>query len=104
MKILVLDNYDSFVYNLVYILKELGGDVDVFRNDKISGRHPETTRNVPQPFFALRGRRFHRLIPQNWHVNYLIVWSLTRSTRVGHHQLFPPSCPIEFPPGKGANL
>lgn len=36
MKILVLDNYDSFVYNLVYILKELGGNVDVFRNDKIS--------------------------------------------------------------------
>jgi anthranilate synthase component II len=36
MKILVLDNYDSFVYNLVYILKELGGDVDVFRNDKIA--------------------------------------------------------------------
>ena len=36
MKILVLDNYDSFVYNLVYILKELGGDVDVYRNDKIS--------------------------------------------------------------------
>ena len=35
-KILVLDNYDSFVYNLVYILKELGNDVDVFRNDKIS--------------------------------------------------------------------
>ncbi len=36
MKILVLDNYDSFVYNLVYILKELGGGVDVFRNDKIA--------------------------------------------------------------------
>ena len=36
MKILVLDNYDSFVYNLVYILKELGGDVEVFRNDKIA--------------------------------------------------------------------
>ncbi len=35
MKILVLDNYDSFVYNLVYILKELGTEVDVFRNDKI---------------------------------------------------------------------
>jgi anthranilate synthase component 2 len=33
---LVLDNYDSFVYNLVYILKDLGGNVDVFRNDKIS--------------------------------------------------------------------
>lgn len=36
MKILVLDNYDSFVYNLVYILKDLGNEVDVFRNDKIA--------------------------------------------------------------------
>jgi len=36
MKVLVLDNYDSFVYNLVYLLKELGAEVDVFRNDKIS--------------------------------------------------------------------
>lgn len=38
MKILVIDNYDSFVYNLVHIIKELGyGDeLDVFRNDKIS--------------------------------------------------------------------
>jgi anthranilate synthase component 2 len=36
MKVLVLDNYDSFVYNLVYILKQLGADVDVFRNDKIA--------------------------------------------------------------------
>ena len=27
---------DSFVYNLVYLLKELGAEVDVFRNDKIS--------------------------------------------------------------------
>ncbi len=36
MKILVIDNYDSFVYNLVYILKDLGKKVDVFRNNKIS--------------------------------------------------------------------
>ena len=38
MKILVLDNYDSFTYNLVHIIKELGyGDqLDVIRNDKIS--------------------------------------------------------------------
>lgn len=35
MKILVLDNYDSFVYNLVYILKQYKAEVDVFRNDKI---------------------------------------------------------------------
>lgn len=36
MKILVLDNYDSFVYNLVYLLRELSNDVTVCRNDKIS--------------------------------------------------------------------
>ena len=36
MKILVLDNYDSFTYNLVYILKELGQNVEVYRNDKIA--------------------------------------------------------------------
>lgn len=38
MKILVLDNYDSFVYNLVHIIRELGfgKDLDVYRNDKIS--------------------------------------------------------------------
>jgi anthranilate synthase component II len=35
-KILVLDNYDSFTYNLVYILKDLGHDVEVHRNDKIA--------------------------------------------------------------------
>ncbi|MBD8487431.1 aminodeoxychorismate/anthranilate synthase component II [Echinicola sp. CAU 1574] len=37
MKILVLDNYDSFTYNLVYIIRELGygGQMDIFRNDKI---------------------------------------------------------------------
>jgi anthranilate synthase component II len=37
MKIMVLDNYDSFTYNLVHILKELtGGPVDVYRNDEIA--------------------------------------------------------------------
>ena len=36
MKILILDNYDSFTYNLVhYIEDELGEEVDVFRNDEI---------------------------------------------------------------------
>lgn len=36
MRILVLDNYDSFTYNLVYILRELHSGVEVFRNDKIA--------------------------------------------------------------------
>ena len=34
--ILVIDNYDSFTYNLVQYLGELGGDLQVFRNDKIT--------------------------------------------------------------------
>jgi anthranilate synthase component 2 len=37
MKIMVLDNYDSFTYNLVHILKELtSGPVDVHRNNEVS--------------------------------------------------------------------
>jgi anthranilate synthase/aminodeoxychorismate synthase-like glutamine amidotransferase len=33
MRVLVLDNYDSFTYNLVQYLGELGAQVEVFRND-----------------------------------------------------------------------
>jgi len=36
MKILILDNYDSFTYNLVHQVRELGCDFEVARNDKIS--------------------------------------------------------------------
>jgi anthranilate synthase/aminodeoxychorismate synthase-like glutamine amidotransferase len=34
MKVLVIDNYDSFTYNLVQYLGELGAELDVVRNDK----------------------------------------------------------------------
>jgi anthranilate synthase/aminodeoxychorismate synthase-like glutamine amidotransferase len=34
--ILMIDNYDSFTYNLVQYLGELGRDIKVFRNDKIT--------------------------------------------------------------------
>ncbi|MDR1979991.1 MAG: aminodeoxychorismate/anthranilate synthase component II [Tannerellaceae bacterium] len=36
MNILLLDNYDSFTYNLLHILNELGMDVEVHRNDRIT--------------------------------------------------------------------
>ena len=36
MKLLVIDNYDSFTYNLVHFLGELGADPTVVRNDKIT--------------------------------------------------------------------
>ena len=34
MRIAVIDNYDSFTYNLVHLVKSLGVEVDVFRNDQ----------------------------------------------------------------------
>ena len=39
--ILVIDNYDSFVYNLVQYLGEMGEDVRVVRNDRITVREAE---------------------------------------------------------------
>ena len=36
MRVLVIDNYDSFTYNLVQYLQELGAETMVYRNDKIS--------------------------------------------------------------------
>ena len=36
MKLLMIDNYDSFTYNIVQYLGELGAQVEVFRNDEIT--------------------------------------------------------------------
>ena len=36
MKFLIIDNYDSFVYNIAQYLGELGVESDVIRNDKIT--------------------------------------------------------------------
>jgi anthranilate synthase/aminodeoxychorismate synthase-like glutamine amidotransferase len=36
LMILVIDNYDSFTYNLVQYLGELGADLKIYRNDKIT--------------------------------------------------------------------
>jgi anthranilate synthase/aminodeoxychorismate synthase-like glutamine amidotransferase len=35
MKLLMIDNYDSFTYNLVHLFEELGAEVEVRRNDEI---------------------------------------------------------------------
>ena len=36
MKLLMIDNYDSFTYNLVHLFEELGAEVVVYRNDAIT--------------------------------------------------------------------
>src|SRR3989304_169244 len=40
--LLMIDNYDSFTYNLVQYLGELGEDLRVYRNDKITVAEIET--------------------------------------------------------------
>ena len=52
--IAVIDNYDSFTYNLVQYLGELGAEVRVFRNDAITvddleALQPEPHRHLPGP-------------------------------------------------------
>ena len=42
--LLMIDNYDSFTYNLVQYLGELGEDVRVYRNDKITVKEIEQLR------------------------------------------------------------
>ena len=54
MKLLMIDNYDSFTYNLVQYFGELGAQVEVFRNDEITiegiaERRPERLVVSPGP-------------------------------------------------------
>ena len=42
--LLVIDNYDSFTYNLVQYLGELGQDISVYRNDKITLKEIESLK------------------------------------------------------------
>src|ERR671924_568035 len=41
LMIVMIDNYDSFTYNLVQYLGELGAEVKVFRNDETTSEHVE---------------------------------------------------------------
>ena len=36
MKIVIIDNYDSFTYNLAHLVKQLGAEVEVYRNDQFT--------------------------------------------------------------------
>ncbi|HKY95076.1 MAG TPA: aminodeoxychorismate/anthranilate synthase component II [Kiloniellales bacterium] len=51
---LLIDNYDSFTYNLFHFLGELGAEMEVWRNDKISvgeamAKHPQGIVLSPGP-------------------------------------------------------
>jgi anthranilate synthase component 2 len=54
LKVLMIDNYDSFTYNIVQYLGELGAQVEVFRNDEITvegiaARRPDRLVVSPGP-------------------------------------------------------
>jgi anthranilate synthase/aminodeoxychorismate synthase-like glutamine amidotransferase len=54
MKVLIIDNYDSFTYNLVQYLGELGAEIDVVRNDaetieELQARNPDRVVVSPGP-------------------------------------------------------
>ena len=48
MKLLMVDNYDSFTYNIVQYFGELGAQVEVFRNDEITVADIEVRLNAGQ--------------------------------------------------------
>src|SRR4029077_4442637 len=54
MKVLIIDNYDSFTYNLVQYLGELGAEIEVVRNDaetidQLQARNPDRVVISPGP-------------------------------------------------------
>ena len=65
MNVLVIDNYDSFTYNLVHYLGELGAKLAVHRNDKITvdevaALDPDAIVHLARPLHAERGRHLPR--------------------------------------------
>jgi anthranilate synthase component 2 len=46
MKIVIIDNYDSFTYNLSHLVKELGAEVTVVRNDQFALPELEAYDNI----------------------------------------------------------
>ncbi len=54
--ILVIDNYDSFTYNLAHLFGELGAEVEVVRNDAITAQDAERLRPTPQIVRRLAGQ------------------------------------------------
>jgi anthranilate synthase component II len=46
MKVLVIDNYDSFTYNLVHYLEDLDCEVTVFRNDEFALEEVESFHKI----------------------------------------------------------
>jgi len=100
--ILLIDNYDSFTFNIVQYLGQMGESVQVFRNDKIT--LPEIERLKPQAIFLSPGprspreagitvevvRSFYRTIPimgiclGHQSIGYAFGGEISRAGRIMH--------------------
>ena len=50
--ILVVDNYDSFVFNVARYLERLGGDIEVVRNDAVTPAGSRSARTIGRDHLA----------------------------------------------------
>ena len=89
MRLLMVDNYDSFTFNLVQYLQVLGAEVEVVRNDALTVEAieklaPERIVISPGPCTPLASA------PPNW------------PPEQAHESVPPRSTPPDGPPGAGA--
>jgi anthranilate synthase/aminodeoxychorismate synthase-like glutamine amidotransferase len=105
--VLMIDNYDSFTYNLVQYLGQLGQTVVVFRNDKVTV--DEISKRIPDAIFLSPGpctpkeagitvdviREFHKSIPimgvclGHQAIGYVFGGNVIRAGRVMHGKTSP---------------
>jgi anthranilate synthase/aminodeoxychorismate synthase-like glutamine amidotransferase len=105
--ILMIDNYDSFTYNLVQYLGQLGADVKTYRNNKITIEQIEAL--APEAIFISPGpctpaeagisvdviRHFHKRIPLlgvclgHQSIGYAFGASIIRADRIMHGKTSP---------------
>ena len=105
--ILMIDNYDSFTFNIVQYLEQMGEDVVVFRNDKITVDRIDKLK--PQMIFLSPGpgtprdagvtvdvvREFHKTIPimgiclGHQSIGYAFGGEIVRAERIMHGKVSP---------------
>jgi anthranilate synthase/aminodeoxychorismate synthase-like glutamine amidotransferase len=105
--ILMIDNYDSFTFNIVQYLEQMGEAVEVFRNDKITVDRIHTLN--PQVIFLSPGpgapreagvtvdvvRKFHQTIPimgiclGHQSIGYAFGGEIVRAGRIMHGKVSP---------------
>ncbi|HQP24571.1 MAG TPA: aminodeoxychorismate/anthranilate synthase component II, partial [Smithellaceae bacterium] len=105
--ILMIDNYDSFTFNIVQYLEQMGEDVVVFRNDKVTVDRIDKLK--PQMIFLSPGpgtprdagitvdvvREFHKTIPimgiclGHQSIGYAFGGEIVRAGRIMHGKVSP---------------